>query len=135
MIVWYLNEVECPSPSQFCFIGGVWLLLLFSKRVSIWLRWLIVLVTVLVITVPVSVNDPYLELEIKPNATYRDIKKAYRRKSMKFFPDKQTDYAHSYKAVKRAYFILTASESEHHSLVSVAGLFHVLYSTTPDWDT
>jgi DnaJ-class molecular chaperone len=58
-------------------------------------------------------GDFYKLLEVSPNASKQEIKKAYRKLSMKYHPDKNPgdeDAADHYKKINRAYEILTDDE-------------------------
>ncbi len=56
-------------------------------------------------------NDPYRHLGISPNATKKEIKKAYRRLVMKYHPDKNPDNPEAeerFKEIQQAYDFLVS---------------------------
>ena len=61
-----------------------------------------------------SGEDFYKLLEIQPNSSKQEIKKAYRRLSMKYHPDKNPgdeEAADYYKMINRAYEVLSNDET------------------------
>ena len=61
-----------------------------------------------------SGEDFYKLLEIQPNSSKQEIKKAYRRLSMKYHPDKNPgdeEAADYYKKINRAYEVLSNDET------------------------
>lgn len=61
-----------------------------------------------------SGEDFYKLLEVQPNSSKQEIKKAYRKLSMKYHPDKNPgdeDAADYYKKINRAYEVLSNEET------------------------
>ncbi|ESN99078.1 hypothetical protein HELRODRAFT_188993 [Helobdella robusta] len=55
--------------------------------------------------------DPYAELEIERGATVADIKKAYRRLSLIYHPDRETGDSHKFMKITKAHDALTDDEA------------------------
>lgn len=54
-----------------------------------------------------SAFELYHELEIEDNATYEDIKKAYRQKSIQYHPDKNPGHEENFQRIHFAYQVLS----------------------------
>lgn len=60
-------------------------------------------------------RDPYKVLEIAPDATKKEIRRAYRRLAMRFHPDRNPDNAQAeekFKQVQWAYELLTVRKGQ-----------------------
>ena len=70
------------------------------------------LILLLVITVAVASKDYYKILDVKRSATATDIKKAYRKLSLKYHPDKNSapDAVEKFAEIGTAYKVLSDPE-------------------------
>ncbi len=63
---------------------------------------------------PSEIHDPYLRLGVNPNASYEEIKKAYRKLALYWHPDRNKDKKRShieFIAVSEAFDILSKKQN------------------------
>jgi curved DNA-binding protein CbpA len=66
---------------------------------------------------PSKTKDLYERLEISQNASQKEIKKAYRRLSLKYHPDKNSQGEEDFKAISEAYEVLSNLEKRKNMIL------------------